>query len=91
MESFKLAFKLGLQRTVSSTFVMLSRNSDNVKEDGCRQIFARVRDGDKYKRKDVFKVNIGRQVQGGRVDKFRDFFCDESYYYISLCNNCHIS
>ena len=46
-----------MQRTVSSTFVMLSRISDDVKEDGCRQIFARVRDADK--RKEVFKVNKG--------------------------------
>ena len=38
---------------------MLSRISDDVKEDRCRQIFARVRDADKYKRKDVFKVNKG--------------------------------
>ena len=37
--------------------MMLSRISDDVKKNGFRQIFARVRDADKYKRKDVFKVN----------------------------------
>ena len=51
---------------------MLSRISDDVKEDGCRQIFARVRDADK--RKEVFKVNKGGKSKAEEQTNFVTFF-----------------
>ena len=46
-------------RIVSSTFVMLSSISDDVKVEGCRTSFAWTRGVGKYKGKDVFKVSKG--------------------------------
>ena len=41
--------KVCKEASVSSTFLMLSSNSDDEKGEGCRQSFARVRGIDKYK------------------------------------------
>ena len=38
---------------------MLDSNLDKVKEKGCRQRFARVRDIENYKEKGLLKVNEG--------------------------------
>ena len=45
--------------SVSSTFVMLSSNLDDIKGEECRPSFGRVRCVGKYKGRSVFKVKEG--------------------------------
>ena len=51
--------KTCIKPSVWSTFVMLSSVSDDVKGDGCRKSFTRVRGVDKYKGEGVFRVHKG--------------------------------
>ena len=51
------------ERSVSSTFVILSNISDNLKEERCTQSSTRDRGVDKYKEKGVFKVNKGGKYE----------------------------
>lgn len=55
--------KMYKERSVSSTFVILSNISDNLKEKRCTQSSTRDRGVDKYKEKGVFKVNKGGKYE----------------------------
>ena len=50
---------------------MLDSNLDKVKEKGCRQRFARVRDVENYKGKGLLRVNEGGKYKvEGKTSKF---------------------
>lgn len=63
--SYKLYYTV--VQSVSSTFVILSRISDNATEDGCRQSSVGKRFVGNYKGQRVFKVNKGG-IKDGEVD-----------------------
>lgn len=56
---------------------MLSSIADDIKEEGCRQSFVRVRSINKHKGKGVFKANAGDNYEVEGQKKFVTPFCDE--------------
>ena len=57
---------------------MLSSISEDAKEDGCKQSFARARSVDKYQGKGVFKANKGGKYEVKGQTNFVTFFRDKN-------------